>query len=348
MKQPPIAEDKVSTVIQQEFDQASVRRAFDRAADRYSQYAVLQNEVCNRLLEKLDVVKINPEYILDAGAGTGAALPDLFQRYKKAQLVALDISENMLAQSARHGRLLRTPHPFADNTFDLVFSSLSLQWCNNLNAAFLEARRVLKPGGLFVFATFGPDTLKELRTSWASVDEANHVNQFIDMHDIGDALLHDRFAEPVMEAEIITVTYDTVDEIMHDLKAIGANVTVKKSPNNVGGLSGKSVLKRVRQSYEQFRKNDVLPVSYEIVYGHAWKPTLEQDRNRDNNQQFVNFWRCISLCHDVLLFSYNNKLHYSGTSPDEITLIETARDSGVCTLIKKTNDSIALEFDGGT
>jgi len=195
---------------------------------------------------------------------------------------------------------LRAPHlvcadieslPFADNSFDLVFSSLSMQWCNDLNAAFLEARRVLKPGGLFVFATFGPDTLKELRTSWASVDEANHVNQFIDMHDIGDALLHDQFAEPVMEAEIITVTYDTVDEIMHDLKAIGANVTVKKSHNNAGGLSGKSVLKQVRQSYEQFRKNDVLPVSYEIIYGHAWKPTLEQGRNRDNNHQFVNFPR---------------------------------------------------------
>ncbi|PCJ86985.1 MAG: malonyl-[acyl-carrier protein] O-methyltransferase BioC [Thiotrichaceae bacterium] len=286
--------------MQQGFDQSRVRRAFDRAADRYSQYAVLQNEVCNRLLEKLDVVKINPEYILDAGAGTGAALPDLFERYKKAQLVALDLSENMLAQSAQHGRLLRTPHlvcadieklPFADNTFDLVFSSLSLQWCNDLNAAFLEARRVLKPGGLFVFSTFGPDTLKELRTSWASVDEASHVNQFIDMHDIGDALLHDRFAEPVMEAEIITVTYDTVDEIMHDLKAIGANVTAKKSPNNAVGLSGKSVLKRVRQSYEQFRKNKVLPVSYEVIYGHAWKPTLEQGRGRDNNQQFVKFPR---------------------------------------------------------
>jgi len=300
MKQPPLAEDRKSVVMQQTFDQTRVRRAFDRAAERYSQYAVLQNEVCNRLLEKLDVVKIHPEYVLDAGAGTGAALPDLFERYKKAQLVALDLSENMLAQSARHGSLLRTPHlvcanieslPFADDTFDLVFSSLSMQWCNDLNAAFLEARRVLKPGGLFVFATFGPDTLKELRTSWASVDEAEHVNKFIDMHDIGDALLHDRFAEPVMEAEIITVTYDKVDEIMHDLKAIGANVTAKTTDKNASGLSGKSVLERVRQSYEQFRKDDVLPVSYEIIYGHAWKPTLEQDRARDSNQQFVNFPR---------------------------------------------------------
>jgi len=296
MNPPPIPEETTATALLQTFDQTRVRRAFDRAAERYSQYAVLQNEVCRRLLEKLDVVKITPEFILDAGAGTGAALPDLFERYKKAQLVALDISENMLAKSAEHGGLLRSPHlvcadieslPFADNTFDLIFSSLSMQWCNNLNAAFLEARRVLKPGGLFVFATFGPDTLKELRSSWASIDDANHVNQFIDMHDIGDALLHDQFAEPVMEAEIITVTYDSVDEIMHDLKAIGASVTVQQSRE---GLGGKSMLQRLRKNYEQFRKNNLLPVSYEVIYGHAWKPVTNQKKSSDNTQ-FVNFPR---------------------------------------------------------
>jgi malonyl-CoA O-methyltransferase len=294
MNPPPISEETEAKALLQTFDQTRVRRAFDRAAERYSQYAVLQNEVCRRLLEKLDVVKITPEFILDAGAGTGAALPDLFERYKKAQLVALDISENMLAKSGLHGGLFRAPHlvcadieslPFADNTFDLIFSSLSMQWCNNLNAAFLEARRVLKPGGLFVFATFGPDTLKELRSSWASIDDANHVNQFIDMHDIGDALLHDQFAEPVMEAEIITVTYDSVDEIMHDLKAIGASVTAQQSRE---GLGGKSVLQRLRKNYEQFRKNKLLPVSYEVIYGHAWKPVTSQKKN-SGNTQFVNF-----------------------------------------------------------
>jgi malonyl-CoA O-methyltransferase len=292
MNPPPIPEETTSTALLQAFDQARVRRAFDRAAERYSQYAVLQNEVCSRLLEKLDVVKINPKFILDAGAGAGSALPDLFERYKKAQLVALDISENMLAQSAQHGGLLRAPHlvcadiesfPFADNTFDLIFSSLSMQWCNNLNAAFLEARRVLKPGGLFVFATFGPDTLKELRSSWASIDNASHVNQFIDMHDIGDALLQDQFAEPVMEAEIITVTYNSVDEIMHDLKAIGASVTAQKSRE---GLGGKSVIQRVRKNYEQFRKNSLLPVSYEVIYGHAWKPATNPRKSLDNTQFF--------------------------------------------------------------
>ena len=138
----------------QVFNQADVRRAFDRAADAYDQFAVLQNEVCQRLLEKLDIVNISPEFILDAGAGTGKAIPTLFERYKKAQIVALDLSENMLEKSSRHGGFFRSPQlvcadierlPFADNSFDLVFSSLSMQWCNDLNAALLEARRVLKP-----------------------------------------------------------------------------------------------------------------------------------------------------------------------------------------------------------
>lgn len=300
-KQQPLL--KRSQVI----DQARVRRAFDRAADSYEKFAVLQKEVCNRLLEKLDVVKLSPQMILDAGSGTGSAIPGLFERYKKAQLVALDLSENMLKKSARHRHFFRSPHlvcadieqlPFADNSFDLVFSSLSMQWCNDLNAALVEAKRVLKPGGLYVFTTFGPDTLKELRYSWQQVDQRNHVNQFIDMHDIGDALLHDGFAEPVMEAEVMTVTYQSVEDIMRDLKAIGANVTAqaadteefaKSSANTEKGLCGKSVIQTVRESYERFRQDALLPASYEIIYGHAWKPSVIEGQNKGEKKQFVDF-----------------------------------------------------------
>lgn len=293
-------EEKKSSQQSQYFEQADVRRAFDRAAEGYEAVAVLQNEVCNRLLEKLDIVKISPLQILDAGTGTGFAIPALFKKYKKAQLVALDLSENMLDQAGRHGGFFRSPQrvcadiqnlPFEDNAFDLIFSSLSLQWCNNLAGAFLEAKRVLKPGGLFVFTTFGPDTLKELRYSWAQVDENNHVNDFIDMHDIGDALLREGFAEPVMEAEMLTVTYDCVDRLMHDLKAIGANVTASATQNkNVAhGLRGKSILQTVRQNYESFRRNDLLPATYEIIYGHTWKPAREVSKALPDGQQFVDF-----------------------------------------------------------
>jgi malonyl-CoA O-methyltransferase len=299
----------------QVFNQQQVRRAFDRAADDYEKYAILQHEVCHRLLEKLDIVKISPERILDMGAGTGIAIPPLFTRYKKAQVVALDLSENMLKKCARHGGLFRSPHlvcadieqlPFADNMFDLVFSSSSMQWCNDLNAAFLEAKRVLKPGGLFVFSIFGPDTLKELRHSWSKVDASNHVNSFIDMHDIGDALLQDGFAEPVMEAEVMTVTYASVDEIMHDLKAIGANIRGRVndsesesslSSNTIRrgmagkGLGGKSALQAVRDNYEHFRQDNLLPASFEIIYGHAWKSVLPEDINNAGKTQTVEFYR---------------------------------------------------------
>lgn len=299
---------------QQKFDQQLVRRAFDRAAERYQQYAVLQAEVCDRLLEKLEVVKLSPQLILDAGTGTGAAIPTLFARYKKAQVVTLDLSENMLVKANQHRNFLRTPQavcgdleklPFADDSFDLVFSSLSMQWCNDLNAALLEAKRVLKPGGLYVFTTFGPDTLKELRHSWSQVDDNIHVNQFIDMHDIGDVLLQDGFAEPVMEAEIMTVTYDSVDRLMRDLKAIGANVTASSSASAVTlddgsappvrkatarkGLGGKSILHAVRQGYEKFRRDNILPATYEIIYGHAWKPIAVKSENLSDNLQFVKF-----------------------------------------------------------
>ena len=297
----------------QKFDQNRVRRAFDRAADDYQQFAVLQNEVCKRLLEKLAIVKISPQMILDAGTGTGYAVPSLYARYKKAQIVTLDLSENMLRKADQQGSFLRSPHavcadieklPFADNSFDLVFSSLSMQWCNDLNAAFVEAKRVLKPGGLYVFTTFGPDTLKELRYSWSKVDTGNHVNQFVDMHDIGDALLQDGFAEPVMEAEMLTLTYDSVDGLMHDLKAIGANVTVAASASETGGdvakgqpakgqvakgLGGKSILQSVRQNYEKFRQDNLLPATYEVIYGHAWKPAIDISKNKVDGQQFVKF-----------------------------------------------------------
>lgn len=258
------------------FDPQRIRNAFDRAAESYDQAAVLQKEVCKRLLEKLDVVRLSPQWILDAGSGTGEAVKPLQKKYKKAEVVLLDLSERMLKKAAGQGALFRKPHqvcanieslPFADNSFDLLFSSLAMQWCNDLGATLVEFKRVLKPGALLQFATFGPDTLKELRASWQQVDDAVHVNSFIDMHDIGDGLLQAGFAEPVMESEIITVNYQEVDTLMQDLRDIGANVTAS---GHRQGLLTRNMLKQLREAYEVYRQQEVLPASYEIVYGHAW------------------------------------------------------------------------------
>ena len=263
------------------FDQQRVRQAFDKAVDSYDEAAVLQKEVCKRLLEKLDVVCLSPEWILDAGTGTGEAVKPLQKKYKKAEVVLFDLSEAMLQKAVRQGALFRKPHqvcgnieslPFADQSFDLLFSNLAMQWCNDLGATLMEFKRVLKPGALLQFATFGPDTLKELRSSWQKVDSAVHVNSFIDMHDIGDALLQSGFAEPVMESEIITVNYKEVDTLMQDLRDIGANVTAN---GHRQGLLTRNMLKKLHEAYEVHRQDGVLPASYEIIYGHAWVGELD-------------------------------------------------------------------------
>lgn len=275
------------SMAQQKISKRKIRRAFDRAADSYDAAAVLQKEVCGRLLEKLEYIKLSPQLILDAGVGTGEAVAPLMKRYKKSRLVVLDLSERMLAKATYHGGLLRKPElvcadiehlPFCEDSFELIFSSLTLQWCNDLQATMSDILRVLKPGGLLMFSTFGTDTLKELRSCWSQVDDAVHVNAFTDMHDVGDGLLQSGFADPVMEAETITVNYETIDMLMADLRGIGANVTAE---GGRAGLTTPSVLKQLRQAYERYRVDQMLPASYEVVYGHAWKPAAGEPEKHE-------------------------------------------------------------------
>jgi len=257
-------------------DKSLARRSFEAAADAYDKAAVLQQEVGRRLLQRLELVKIQPEHILDLGSGTGQCIPELFFRYKKTDVFALDIALPMLRHASKRGRWLRRPScvcadaerlPFPDNQFDLIFSNLMLQWCVELDVVFTELQRVLKPGGLLLFTSFGPDTLHELRASWEQVDRYSHVNAFQDMHDVGDALVRARFSDPVMDVERLTVTYPDVWKLMRELKQIGAHNVTAGRPR---GLTGKTHMQQLVEAYERYRKNDVLPASYEIVNGHAW------------------------------------------------------------------------------
>jgi len=259
-------------------ERSAVRRSFDRAAHSYDEHAVLQREVCSRLLERLDLTTIEPRVIVDLATGTGQGAGDLHRRYRKATVHPMDISEQMLKRARRQGGWLRklpaicadASHlPIADNSVDLVFSSLGLQWVDDLDRCFREIRRVLKPRGLFLFTTFGPDTLKELSAAWQAVDERTHVNAFADMHDIGDGLVRAGLAEPVMEVEHFTLTYDTADELMRDIKRIGAHNVTADRPR---GLTGPKKMARFREAYEQFRDDGRLPATYEVVYGTVWAP----------------------------------------------------------------------------
>jgi malonyl-CoA O-methyltransferase len=260
-------------------DKHQARLAFERAAVSYDAAAALQSEVGRRLLERLDLIRYRPRHILDLGAGTGEFSAALLRRYRRAEVVALDLALNMLRRARTRGGWFRKPGcvcadaerlPFAAQRFDFIFSNLTLQWCQDLESLFADLQRVLAPGGLLLFTSFGPDTLLELRRSWEAVDGYTHVNAFIDMHNVGDALVRTHWAGPVMDVERITVTYREVRTLMQDLKHIGAHNVTAGRPR---GLTGPRRLRRLEQAYEHFRRDGVLPASYEIVYGHAWAPS---------------------------------------------------------------------------
>lgn len=259
-------------------DRARVRRSFGKAAGSYDAVAVLQAEVRRRHLDRLEFVRLEPRVVLDVGSGTGAGALALKRRYPRARVTAFDLAMGMLLETGRRQTLLRrfarvcgdaARLPFADGTAQLIFSNLVLQWCNDPDEVLREFRRVLAPGGLLTFTTFGPDTLKELRQAWSAADGYTHVNRFVDMHDLGDALVRAGLAEPVLDVERYTLTYAGVRELMLDLKAMGARNANAGRPR---GLTGKRTLARMVESYEQLRRDGRLPASFEVVYGQAWGP----------------------------------------------------------------------------
>jgi malonyl-CoA O-methyltransferase len=244
---------------------------------------VLHAEVRGNLLERLQLTAIAPKVIVDAGAGTGHASRALKRRYPKALVVALDVSAGMLRLAGRQNSWLKPftrlcadaeRLPFADGSVDLVVSNLMLQWCNP-DAAFAEFRRVLTPHGLLTFTTLGPDTLRELRSAWAGVDSGSHVQAFIDMHDLGDALIRGGFASPVLDVERFTLNYKDVQSLSADLRAIGAH---NAASTRSKGLTSPRKFAAMRSAYEDFRVDGRLPATYEVVFAHAWVPAETKRR----------------------------------------------------------------------
>jgi len=262
-------------------DKAQMRRHFDRAAKNYDAAAILQREVGERLYERLDYINIQPKTVLDLGCGTGFLTQKLLKQYPKAALIALDIAVNMLKETQKCGGWFHKPKlicadaealPLKNASVDLIISNLMVQWCNDLPKSFAEMRRVLKPNGMILFSSFGTDTLKELRASWQAVDQYTHTSTFVDMHDVGDALMQAGFTQPVMDMDMITMTYHSVRELMQDLKQIGANNAHHSQRKS---LTGKQRLLAFEHAYQCYQQADGLyPATYEVIYGHAWADDL--------------------------------------------------------------------------
>ncbi len=249
---------------------SALRRSLDRAAATYDDHAVLQAEVCDDLMERLSYVALTPATILDLGCRTGRGARALAARYPAAVVIAIDLSLGMLRQSGRapHARVCAAAArlPLPDASVDLLFSNLALPWCDDLDAAFREFRRVITPNGLVHFTTLGPDTLRELRAA-AGAGAPDH--SLADMHDIGDGLLRAGLAEPVLDVTRYTLTYGDVTALLRDLQAAGAS---NLSAARTRALTGRGRLTAMAAAYEPLRHNGVLPASFEVVHGQAWGP----------------------------------------------------------------------------
>jgi malonyl-CoA O-methyltransferase len=259
-------------------DKAQVRASFERAAVSYDSAAALQRRVADELIARLDFVKLAPRRILDVGSGTGYAARRIAKKYPRAEVVGLDLSLAM-ARRARRAKPWLTRRqsylcadaeylPFANQSFDLVISSLALQWCD-APTVYSEVARALAPQGLFVFSTFGPDTLRELRGAWQAVDQNVHVHEFADMPVVGDALVGLGFTDPVLDVERYRLPYEDAISLLREIKNLGAHNVARARPK---GLTGKGHFARFKQIFESKREHGKIPVTYEVMFAHAFAP----------------------------------------------------------------------------
>ncbi|MEO8316416.1 MAG: malonyl-ACP O-methyltransferase BioC [Pseudomonadota bacterium] len=257
-------------------DPAMVARSFGAASKSYDAAATLQTAVRDELLSRLDLLRAPPGAVLDLGAGTGVAAIEMKRRFRSAVITAADIAPPMLQIARGRSSFWRPIRcveadaralPFEDASFDLVFTSLMLQWLQPPDTALQEIRRVLKPGGLLLASSFGPETLHELRSTWAAADTGVHVNEFIDMHDLGSALARAGFAEPVLDVDRHLRHYADARALMRELKAIGAH---NLNPERTRGLTGRQAFQRMNAAYEALRRPEGLPATWQVVYAVSW------------------------------------------------------------------------------
>lgn len=254
-----------------------IQASFDKVAQSYRSVSLIQREVGKRLLERLSYLQCKPERILDLGCGSGELCFEIKRLFPKAKVLGCDISSQMLHQAREQTGWLKKPHwftadmealPLANASIDLVISNQAIHWSPSQDKLFSEVNRVLSEQGVFMFSTMGPDSFAEIRQAWQGIDEYQHVNHFVDMHDIGDALMRAQLLEPVVDMEMISLMYPDCKSICKDLKAQGVR-NIHSSRQR--GLTSRARWRAFENNYQRFTdQHGRLPLSYEIVYGHAF------------------------------------------------------------------------------
>lgn len=251
-----------------------VRRRFDDAAGSFDEADFVHRVTCEGLLARMRPITAEATTVVDLGAGTGSAIPLLQKRFRRALVIAVDSSARMLQVVRSKRSLLSKRHavqadaramPLADASVDVVFSNLMLPWLDQPDLVFEEVARVLRKGGLFAFATLGPDTLLEIRQAWRASDESEHVKRFPDMHDVGDALVRAGLRDPVLDVDRLSVSYRNSEALFRDLTASGARNTLYQRRT---GLMGRNRFRRFTDAL--FSPGNACSLTLEIVYGHCW------------------------------------------------------------------------------
>ncbi len=280
----------------------AARRAFDRAAATAIGAGFLAREAESRMAERLDYLRTAPGRILDLGCGGSASIGLLARRYPSADIVGVNFSLAALrAVASDRGLGSRMKHwfarasgapfrgalcseiehlPLTASSASMIWSNLALAWSGDPAAAFREFARVLTPGGLLMFSTYGPDTLKELREAFEGIDSYSHTLRFTDMHDLGDMMVESGFAAPVVDMHLVTLTYADVESLIRDLRATGET---NASADRRRGLLAPSAWKRMSQAYDKYRRDGRVPATIELIFGHAWKgePRAKSERLPD-------------------------------------------------------------------
>ncbi|MDH3978082.1 MAG: methyltransferase domain-containing protein [Gammaproteobacteria bacterium] len=262
-----------------------IRRAFAKIAADFDATDFFHREIGARLLDRLEVIACEPEFIVNLGSGTGQLSVELQSRFPKAQTCSIDSSPEMLAAGAEHQISVCADAealPLGEGTADLVISNLMLQLCPDPPAALAEVRRILNNSGLFLFTTLGPGSLMELGRSWATADRFTHIAPFIEIRDLGNLLSQSGFTEPVLDAQILTITYDELPKLLDELRAGGsANATRDRNP----GLTGHNARQRFAAAYDQLRDAEgKYPVTLEVIFGVAWAGTSRTSDRGANDE----------------------------------------------------------------
>lgn len=274
-----------------------VERQFDRRGNMHAA-EFLYGEIAARMFERLKLIRLEPGVVLDAGCGAGRRLAALRERYPDAKLIGLDHNENLLAVARQSSKASASPlqnlqkllsafsrkpdvdwiHADLSNTglapesIDLIWSNLAMHWHPEPHSVLREWSRLLRPNGLAFFTTWGPATGRELRDAVAAAGLQTATLPLVDMHDLGDLMVQQGFADPVMDQETITLTYNNATALLADARALGGN----PNPQRKASLASRAWRARLMDALEATRKNGKLHLTLEIAYGHAWRTAIRR------------------------------------------------------------------------